>query len=174
MKVWKISAITFALAGNEMDKPSSASDKLASATAPTVVQFTSDGSGTNNAGYLIAVNSGFNPKTLIELKRPPTAENSQWEVQYLNDDGSVGIHKLILKEDVEAKESGPIGDLEIVLLDTLIKDYKPTRVRSELFRDVQKQHVRDSDAARETFSKSVISIALANMEYANCFTEFSA
>ena len=59
--------------------------------------------GTNNAGMVTAQGAGFKAETLIEPKKNDSPDDIQYVIKYVNQDGSVGVHKVLVKGEEDTK-----------------------------------------------------------------------
>jgi hypothetical protein len=79
----------------------------------------------SNAGRLTVASEGFAVSGLVEPKKPQEIDE-QYEITYINDDGSVGLSR-VMQDGLLDKMS-----VKAVRLDDLIKNFKHCRTRIEL------------------------------------------
>ena len=129
-------------------------DRREDESLPTQVEFS--GSGGSDAGKITVLNSGFKTKGLIELKKSTAEADKQWQLEYINDDGSAGAMPI--------KNDGAVDDVSqnmiIIPLDKLINEYKPCKNRIELLSSYPEIQIIKSDRWKMFQLKSTIFCAM--------------
>ena len=123
----------------------------------------------NNAGKILLTQHGFIENTIVEAKKVKdanTENEKQFMIQYVNDDGSVGLNSIKIDGDVDDSE------VIILTLDEIFKQYRPSKSRIELFKGYP-----DSTAAvnakgwRDNVVRACVTVGLQNIvmdpEFAN-------
>lgn len=154
--------ISEAFVDNVFAPPQNASSSSASGSAATVAEdeppsnalnFASD--GTNDAGRMTVINSGFKVGCVVEPKKLETDVDEQYELQYINDDGSVGVYA------IQADGKNDVTALKVFKFDDLVQKYKVVKNRIELVDGYpDTNHVTHSDKMEEVKHKGALAYAL--------------
>ena len=148
----------------KMVDDSSSSQKVAAQgeldTDDCVIEFATDGS--SNAGAIHVRQAGFKVKTICELKKshatkPSDCRESQFEIAYINDDGSVGMRTIL--PDGSADET-----VAAVSMGTLFLNYKIVKQRIELYPGYPSNCVSRSEEMADARTRGAIAIALALLD----------
>jgi hypothetical protein len=112
--------------------------------------------GTNDAGRTTLHNLGFKVKSLIEPKQSDIAQDVQYVIDYINDDGSSGCRRVMPNGD-DGK------DLTIISMNDMVKNYRHAKKRIEMYSDYPEISARNSDDFTINDMKSAIVIGLRRL-----------
>ncbi len=134
--------------------PVKATISHAESDAKTVVEFTADGE--NDAGKLSIRNAGFKVGACVDLKKLDTDEK-QFQIAFINDDGSVGLHTIT--------GDGAVKKDEVFVVDVKeFSDYRLCRSRRELLEGYPDNGVSfDNREVSDFTNKNVIGVALSSL-----------
>ena len=137
--------ISVAFVGQLLDPTSVASQPASSSleqdvVGASLVEFGEHG-GTNTAGRITAINKGFSVCEYIEKKKQ-TGPLKQFQISYINDDGSVGCFS------VRADSTVDNNTVLVIPLKNLVQEYKQSREQIQLMKDYPKNSV---DTCQESF-----------------------
>ena len=147
------------ISGSEIEAaPSKLTDPEPSEeTIKDVLEFSADGS--NYAGQMAVRRAGFKVGSSIELKKPEHANaDQQFEITYMNLDGSVGIREIF--NDGSANETKVVA----VPLAEFISKYKHCKSRLELLEGYPGNRAWDSVDLIDARAKGAIAFAMHELQ----------
>lgn len=129
---------------------------VASPQATTTITYTEDG---HNAGRLTVTNLGFKPKDIIEPKKSTEGCDEQYEIQYINDDGSAGVSRI-----------NPFGTVTVnvplkhLQMNQLVNDYRAAKHKIELYEDYPDNKASESDAFTHALQRGAVVFAMHRLQ----------
>ena len=121
--------------------------------------------GASDAGRMTLRNSGFFVGAVLEFKNKEgntaSSGDEQWEMVYVNDDGSAGLSKIDVdgatKTEHVVKES----------LDNILTLYKVAKARIELVEEYPKNAAKNSEDMSMLKARATVAFAFASLQHDN-------
>ena len=118
------------------------------------ITYTADG---NNAGRITVTNLGFKPKDFIEPKKHVDGVDEQYQIVYINDDGSAGAARVDLHGKIT--ENVPLTH---IVMNQLVNDYRHAKHPIELYDEYPENKASESDSFSQALLKGAVMFANTN------------
>ena len=136
-------------------------EQLANADSSTLSHI----DGASNAGKVTLINAGFKVGSLLMLKASPHNRDVQFELIYINDDGSVGMSAV--RSDGETDKSEVMTET----LDNIVDKYRVMShlKRIELLEGYPRNKASDSKIMHEQYLEAIVILGLRKLSEAKGF-----
>jgi hypothetical protein len=112
----------------------------------------------SNAGRITVESSGYFVGNVLESKgKVDCSSYEQHEIAYINDDGSVGIVKVLTDGSADTS-------VQVFKLNDLVKKFRVVRYRIELFENYPKNSAKNGDEMKDMINRSAVVFALNHLE----------
>ena len=123
--------------------------------AMAAITYTADG---NNAGRITVTNLGFKPKDFIEPKKHVDGVDEQYQIVYINDDGSAGAARVDLHGKIT--ENVPLTH---IVMNQLVNDYRQVKHPIELYDEYPENKASESDSFHQALLKGAVMFAMSRL-----------